>query len=101
MTHQDGKNLLLTLDLGCSIIVPGQKEARVATHKLLELLELSQQEVFTIQTGHPVNVLQQLQQGSNCQNYLLFTHFLFDACIYSCIIYNHQPSIPGKIISNY
>ena len=79
-------------------MLPGQKEARVATHKLLELMKLSQQEVFTIQTGHPVNVL---QQGSNCQNYLLFTHFLFDACIYSCIIYNHQPSIPGKIISNY
>ena len=37
-----------------SIILPGQSEATVAAHPLLDLSELSKQEVFTSLTGHPV-----------------------------------------------
>ena len=38
-------------------ILPGQKVATVDTHQLLEVQELSQQEVFTIQNCHPVYVI--------------------------------------------
>ena len=44
-------------DLLCSVILPGQYVATEAVHKLPGLSELSQQEAFSIQNGHPVQVL--------------------------------------------
>ena len=44
----------IDLDLGCSTMLPGQWVAAVAAHQLPELLELSQREVFTVLTCHPV-----------------------------------------------
>ena len=45
---------LMDLDLGCSVILPGQLVAAVAAHQLQNLSELSQLEVFTILMGQPV-----------------------------------------------
>ena len=44
----------IDLNLGCSAILPGQWVATVTINLFLELMELSQQEVFTDQMGHPV-----------------------------------------------
>ena len=66
MTHQDVKKPLVDLDLVCSVILTwavtilvGKNlllnwAATVAAHQLPEMLELSQQEDFTILMGHPV-----------------------------------------------
>ena len=43
------------LDLGCFAILPGQYIATVGAHQLTELPELSQQELFSEENGHPVN----------------------------------------------
>ena len=52
--HSGGKKSPIDFDLGCSVILPGQKAATVAAHLLPKLSELSQQEVFSVQNGHPV-----------------------------------------------
>ena len=53
VTRQNGKKTPIDFNLGCSFILPGQQEA----YQLLELSETSQQDVFTILTGHPVKYL--------------------------------------------
>ena len=44
----------IDLDLECSALLPGEWAATVAAHLLPELSELSQREVFTVLTCHPV-----------------------------------------------
>ena len=51
VTILDGKNLLLTCIWD---VLLGQWAATEAAHQLPEVLELSQQEVFSDQNGHPV-----------------------------------------------
>ena len=62
------------LDLGCSVILPGQLLAKVAANELPELSELSQQEVLTNQMGHPVVVGQKYYSnefGSHSTNLMI------------------------------
>ena len=56
MTYLVDENLPLT-GFGSSFILPGQQLATVAAYQLPELSELSQQEVFTNEMGHPVEGL--------------------------------------------
>ena len=48
---------LIDLDLGCSVIMPGQLVATVAAYQLPGLSELRQREVFANVKGHPVEVM--------------------------------------------
>ena len=50
--------------MGYYAMLPGQKAATVAAHQLLELSELSQREVFTIQNCHPVRPVKYCGCGS-------------------------------------